>query len=95
MVQPLSDSCTSFCLAIMETDNKFTAKCVLLRWKHILKECENRKIHVLSVGSDSDSRLMKAMRVLFQKIPDAKATKQYVDIIECAYLNKELSQSCE
>ena len=31
---------------------------------------------------------------LFQQIPDAKATKQYVDIIECvvdAYLNKELT----
>ena len=31
---------------------------------------------------------------LFQQIPDAKVTKQYVDIIECvvdAYLNKELT----
>ena len=63
MAQPLSDSCPSFCLAIIGTNDKFTAKCVLLQWKHILKECENRNIHVLSIGSDSDSHLMKAMRV--------------------------------
>lgn len=57
------DGCPSFCLMIVGTDNKFTARNVLLRWNYILEECEKRDIHVLSIGSDGDSRLLKAMRL--------------------------------
>ncbi len=62
MAQPLCDKAPSFCLACFGINNKFTAKEVLLRWQHILKECKKRGIIVLSVGGDGDSRLMKAMR---------------------------------
>ena len=34
MAQSLSDSCPSFCLAIMGTNNKFTAKCVKISDQH-------------------------------------------------------------
>lgn len=72
MAQPICDSIPSFCLAIIGTDNKFTAKCVLLRWKHILNECMKRNIHVLSVGGDGDSRLMRAMKLSVNLFGSAK-----------------------
>lgn len=61
MAQPLGENAPSLCLSCVGTDNKFTAKHVLLRWQYILKECHKRNIHVVSFGSDGDSCLMKAM----------------------------------
>ena len=63
MAQPLDINVPVFCLACFGTSNKFTAEHVLLRWKCIYKECESRKIKVISFGGDGDSRIMKAMRV--------------------------------
>ena len=55
MAQPLCDSVPSACFG---TDNKFTAKVILLRWQHILKECKKRNISVLSIGGDGDTRIL-------------------------------------
>ena len=74
MVQPLMVDCPSFCLMIIGTDNKFTAKGVLLRWQYIFGECSKRGIHVLSIGSDGDSRLLKAMKLSVYLFPPAKVT---------------------
>jgi hypothetical protein len=63
MAQPLSHSAPPFCLACMGSDKKFTAQHVMLRWKHIYKECMKRDIHVVSFGGDGDSRIMKAMKI--------------------------------
>ena len=63
MAQPLMDGCPPFCLMIMGTNNKFTARSVLLRWCYIVDECKKRNIHVLSIGGDGDSRLLKAMKL--------------------------------
>ena len=60
MAQPLGCNIPPFILACLGTDNKFTAKHVLQRWSYI---CSKRGISVISFGGDSDSRLMKAMRV--------------------------------
>ena len=72
MVQPLMVDCPSFCLMIIGTDNKFTAKSVLLRWQYIFGECSKRGIHVLSIGSDGDSYLLKAMKLSVYLFPPAK-----------------------
>ena len=63
MAQPLDCNIPAFCLAYFGTNNKFTAEHVLLRWQHIYKECEKRKIHAISFGGDGDPCIMKAMRV--------------------------------
>ena len=63
MAQPLDCNIPAFCLACFGTNNKFTAEHVLLRWQRIYKECEKRKIHVISFGGDGDPRIMKAMLV--------------------------------
>ena len=73
MVQPLMGDCPSFCLMIIGTDNKFTAKSALLWWQYIFGECSKRGIHVLSIGSDGDSRLLKAMKLSVNLFPPAKS----------------------
>ena len=49
VVQPLKEGTPSFCLAYMGTNNKFTAKEVLQRWKHIQLELTKRGIKVLNL----------------------------------------------
>ena len=74
MAQPVDHNIPAYCLACFGTDNKFTAEHVLLRWQYIIKECERRRIWVVSLGGDGDSRLMKAMRIsvgLFSKQIDS------------------------
>ena len=63
MAQPLKQDAPPFCLACIGTNNKFTAKHIIQRWKYIYSECAKRGITVLSFGGDGDSRIMKAMRV--------------------------------
>lgn len=36
---------------------------VMQRWNYIYEECKKRDIHVISYGSDGDSRLMRDMHV--------------------------------
>jgi len=50
----------------MGTNNKFTAKGVLLRWQFIVDECKKRDIDVISFGGDGDSRLLKAMKISYK-----------------------------
>ncbi len=40
MAQPLCESVPAFCLAVMGTDNKFTAEDVLKRWNYLVLECK-------------------------------------------------------
>jgi len=63
MAQPLCSTATPFCLACLGTNNQFTVREVLLRWKHIANECKRRGINVVSFGGDGDTRLLKAMKV--------------------------------
>ena len=71
MAQPLDHNIPAFCLACFGTNNKFTAEHVLLRWQYVVKECERRRIWVVSFGGDGDSRLMKAMRISVCLFSDA------------------------
>ena len=52
MAQPLCPNVAPFCLACMGTNNKFTAKDVLLRWQYIVNECKKRNIDVINFGGD-------------------------------------------
>lgn len=63
MAQPLYGDVPPMLLACLGTDNRFKAQDVMLRWKHIVEQCAERNINVLSFGSDGDSRLMKSMKV--------------------------------
>ncbi len=66
VVKPLSESAPSFILSCMSSDNRFTNKHVLQRWKHIHTERAKLGIQILSFGADGDSREMKGMRVSTQ-----------------------------
>jgi len=63
MVQAMSPNVPPFCLALVGTDNCFDANTVLMRWKYIVRECNLRKIQVISFGADGDSRLLTSMRL--------------------------------
>ena len=66
MVQPLKEGVPPFCLACIGSDNKFTADDVLQRWQYINSELSLRGVRVINFAADSDSRLLKAMRVTTQ-----------------------------
>jgi hypothetical protein len=66
MAQPLCEIVPAFCLAVMGTDNKFTAEDVLKRWNYLVLECKKFGISVVSFGADGDSRELKAMQVSTQ-----------------------------
>ena len=61
IAQPLLEGAPSFCLCCFGTDNKFTSDHILMWWKFILRELQNRNITVVNMASDGDSRLLKAM----------------------------------
>ena len=63
MAQALSSGVPPFCLALIGSDNRFTNKTVVGRWKYIVQECRLRGIHVVGVSADGDSRLLSAMRL--------------------------------
>ena len=62
IAQSLCLNAPPFCLACIGSDNKFTARHVMLRWKYIYEECSKRDLVVLSFGGDGDSRVMGAMK---------------------------------
>ena len=70
MVQPLKDGIPPFCLACIGTDNKFTFKEVLQRWKYIYTELSMRGVRIVSFSADGDSRLLKVMRMTQGYAPD-------------------------
>ena len=70
MAHPLCSTATPSCLACLGTNNQFTAKEVLLRWKHIANECKKRDINVVSFGGGGDTRLLKAMKVTYNLFGD-------------------------
>ena len=72
MAQALKPGVPPFCLALIGTDNCFTNKTVVARWKYILKECNMRGIRVIGVSADGDSRLLSTMR-LSSKLQSVKA----------------------
>ena len=63
MAQPLQTNVPAFCLAIIGSDNKFSAELVLKRWQYIVSECSKCGITVASFGADGDSRELKAMQI--------------------------------
>ena len=63
MVQAMSPNVPPFCLALVGTDNCFDANTVLLRWKYVVKECNLRRVQVISFSADGDSRLLTSMRL--------------------------------
>ena len=63
MAQALKPGVPPFCIALIGSDNCFTNKTVVARWKYILKECNSRSIHVIGISADGDSRLLSAKRL--------------------------------
>ena len=63
MAQPLQTNVLAFCLAVIGSDNKFSAELVLKRWQYIVSECSKCGITVASFGAVGDSRELKAMQV--------------------------------
>ncbi|CAG9814528.1 unnamed protein product [Phaedon cochleariae] len=63
MAQPLSESAPSYCLSIYSTNNKFTFREVMQRWKYMIEEAETFDIKIMGFSSDGDTRLLKSMRL--------------------------------
>ena len=76
MAQALKPGVPPFCLALIGSDNCFTNKSVVARWKYILKECNLRSIHVIGVSADGDSRLLSAM-CLSSKLQSVKTDFEF------------------
>jgi len=66
VAQPMAPGVPPFCLNITGTNNRFDAKTVLSRWKHMLSECKLRNIHVISFSGDGDTQLLTSMRLSTQ-----------------------------
>ena len=62
VAQSLCPDVPAFCLACIETENKFTADLILKRWKYIFLEFNKRGISVVSFGADGGSRELSAMQ---------------------------------
>lgn len=60
-VTPLKAGIPSFTLACIGTNNKFTAKDVLLSWQYIRSQLAERGITLLTFAADGDSWLMSAI----------------------------------
>ena len=76
IAQALKPGVAPFCLALIGSDNCFTNKTVVARWKYIQKECNSRSIHVIGVSADGDSRLLSAMR-LSPKLQSVKTDLEF------------------
>ena len=76
MAQALKPGVPPFCLALIGSDNCFTNKSVVARWKYILKECNSRSIHFIGISADGDSRLLSAMR-LSSKLQSVKTDLEF------------------
>lgn len=61
MAQPLKSGSEAFCLMFTCSDNRFTTKDVLRRWKHTEEECKKLGILMICRASDGDPRLVQAM----------------------------------
>lgn len=62
MVQPIAKHVPAFCLLLFGSDNQYSSKDVLKRWKYIVAELAKLNIKVLAISSDSDPRYNGAMR---------------------------------
>lgn len=60
---PLVPKASPFCILYMCTDNKFTHKDVLSRWRYIENELAKVGITVVANASDGDPRLLTAMKI--------------------------------
>ena len=63
MAQTVTKDVPPFCLCCLGTNNKFTAKQVLQRWKYAYLSCKKLGITVISFGAGSDSLELKSMQV--------------------------------
>ena len=81
VVQPISSSLhhpSSYLLGAYGTDNQFTSKDVLCRWRSIFEQSKAQGIRILGFSTDCDGRYLKVMRLstgffakhLFQHHPD-------------------------
>ena len=87
---PLKEGVPSFTLACIGTDNKFTFEQVLKRWQCIFSELKKRGIRVISFAADGDSRLLKAMRVMYGFSPDTFSLRPTKSLPTDSSLNKWL-----
>lgn len=62
MAQALSEQIPAFCLACLDTNNRFSTDDVLKQWKHIYSQCQAHGITVVSFGTDGDTRALKTMK---------------------------------
>lgn len=63
-ITPISDSCSPFLLSAYGTDNRFTAKDIVLRWVHMVDECAKTGKKLVGIATDCDSRYLRSMRLL-------------------------------
>lgn len=64
MAQPIDPNVPAFCLLIFGSNNKYTSRDVINRWKNIVDQLAKVDIKVLSISSDSDTKYNAAMREL-------------------------------
>ena len=64
----------AFCLACIDTDNKFDAELVIKHWHYIHNELNQRGITLISIGADGDSRELRAMQVSTQLLSSTQST---------------------
>ena len=75
MVQPLTLGVPPFCIACIDTDNKFTAETVMQCWQYIHNELKKRNIDLVSIEADGDSRELRAMQLSTQLLSTNQGSK--------------------
>ena len=63
MAQSLFSNVPAYCLSLFGTDNKFDTKDVLQQWNFMKEETKRFRITILCFSFNSDTRLLKAMRI--------------------------------
>lgn len=94
MAQPLTDKASAFSLVIFGSDNKFTYKNVIQRWKHIQEEAKKHGIEIEGFSSDGDTRCLKSMK-LISKLGSKLPRKRPANAADPrTHLSKDLAEDC-
>ncbi|KAG5681188.1 hypothetical protein PVAND_010645 [Polypedilum vanderplanki] len=64
LAQPIHPGASYYTLALYGSDNKFTYKDVVLRYRYILKELKQRNIELVCISTDGDLKYLKAQKML-------------------------------
>lgn len=76
MAQPLDPNASPFCLLLFLTDNTFTARNTLKRWRFQAEKLKEKEITIENMSTDGDARPLKVMKFL-SKI--GQADKSFLD----------------